>query len=101
MGRARRCGLLTCRLTANENIGWTNRSSPNVIRIFAKVPRAKIEAYRKAQNDHASSDTDIAYNLSELSVEIPPPSLPEFGLVIRTHSPQNCENANPPLKKTA
>jgi len=40
--------------------------SPNVIRVFAKVPRAKIEAYRQAQNDHASSDTDIAYNLSEL-----------------------------------
>jgi hypothetical protein len=40
--------------------------SPNVIRVFAKVPRAKIEAYRQAQNDQASSDTDIAYNLSEL-----------------------------------
>lgn len=40
--------------------------SPNVIRVFAKVPRAKIEAYRQAQNDHTSSDTDIAYNLSEL-----------------------------------
>jgi hypothetical protein len=40
--------------------------SPNVIRVFAKVPRAKIEAYRQAQNDRASSDTDIAYSLSEL-----------------------------------
>src|SRR3974377_362700 len=40
--------------------------SPNAIRVFAKVPRAKIEAYRQAQNDHASSDTDIAYNQSEL-----------------------------------
>jgi hypothetical protein len=40
--------------------------SPNAIRVFAKVPRAKIEAYRQAQNDQASSDTDIAYNLSEL-----------------------------------
>jgi hypothetical protein len=41
-------------------------SNPNVIRIFAKVPRAKIEAHRRAQKDHASNDTDIAYNLSEL-----------------------------------
>jgi hypothetical protein len=40
--------------------------SPNVIRVFAKVSRTTIEAYRRAQNDYASSDTDIAYNLSEL-----------------------------------
>ena len=40
--------------------------SPNLIRVLARVPRAKIEAYRQAQNDHASRDTDIAYNLSEL-----------------------------------
>jgi hypothetical protein len=38
----------------------------NVVRVFTKVPRAKIETYRRAQNDHVSSDTDIAYNLSEL-----------------------------------
>ena len=49
-----------------EYVVLSTTGSPTVIRIFAKVPRRKIEAYRQAQNDHASSDTDIAYNLSEL-----------------------------------
>jgi hypothetical protein len=49
-----------------EYVVLSTTGSPTVIRIFAKVPRGKIEAYRQAQNDHASSDTDIAYNLSEL-----------------------------------
>jgi hypothetical protein len=39
--------------------------APKVLRVFAKVPRAKIEAYRRVRNDQTSSDTDIARNLSE------------------------------------
>jgi len=46
-------------------VSSTTRES-NAIRIFAKVPRAKIEAYRRVHNDQASSDNDIAHNLSEL-----------------------------------
>lgn len=37
----------------------------NVVRVFAKVPRAKSEACRRVRNDKTSSDTDIARNLSE------------------------------------
>jgi hypothetical protein len=37
----------------------------NQLRVFAKVPRAKIEAYRRVHNDQTSTDNDIARNLSE------------------------------------
>ena len=39
-----------------EYVVLSTTGSPTVIRIFAKVPRGKIEAYRQAQNDHASSE---------------------------------------------
>src|SRR5215469_8039799 len=53
-----------------------------VIRIFAKVPRAKIEAYRQAQNDPYLYRHRYAHNLSELpalSSLDSSPSLAEFG----------------------
>lgn len=47
----------------------SNSGAHNVLRVFAKVPRAKIEAYRRVHNDKTSSDNDIAWNLSQLAAE--------------------------------
>jgi hypothetical protein len=40
--------------------------APNCVRIYARVPSSKIEAYRRLHNDRVSSDNEIARKLSEV-----------------------------------
>jgi hypothetical protein len=40
--------------------------TPTCVRIYARVPRSKIEAYRRLHNDRVSSDNEIARKLSEV-----------------------------------
>jgi len=39
--------------------------APKVLRAYVKVPRTKIEEYRRQANDYASDDNDIAQTLSD------------------------------------
>jgi hypothetical protein len=58
----------------------SNIGGPNVIRVFAQVPRAKIEAYRQAQNTMPLATLILPIVIrAACPVEIPPPSLAEFG----------------------
>ena len=48
-----------------ESAGAFKGCAPKVLRAYVKVPRAKIQEYRREENDYTSSDNAIAQTLSE------------------------------------